>query len=454
MCGTLVLKKDKDFTRKPACCSVECSVKANQMHLPMKKCEICGELFKASSGVATICNKEHHKPCSICGKDMIVTKRMWHDKIDTCSKECAKEKLRRFYQDKYGVDHPMQNSEVQAHFRDAMKNKYGVEHALQKDEFLQSAFETNLRKFGTKYACLRDECQLKSPFSPISKNNERLGNMLTNLGIKVEYELPLDSRKFDLFLPDQQTTIEIDPTYTHNSYDNHWHEPASPSYHKMKTDISLAAGYRCVHVFDWDQTEKIIDIFRPKKSIGARMCTIEKIDKDECNDFLNKYHLQGTVRGQSYSIGLKYNDEILEVRTFGKSRFDKKFDVELLRLCTRSGFVVSGGATKLFNYALKENPQWKSVVSYCDLAKFTGDIYYRLGMKHLRTTPPQIIWSKGTDKINSTLLRQRGFDQLFKTNYGKGTSNEQLMLEHGWLPVYDCGQNVFGVILKEDTLNE
>ena len=78
-----------------------------------------------------------------------------------------------------------------------------------------------------------------------------------------------------------------------------------------------------------------------------------------------------------------------------------------------------------------------------DLAKFSGDVYTRLNMERVRTTPPQIIWSKGIEKVTSTLLRQRGYDQLFKTNYGKGTSNEELMIENGWLPVYDCGQAVF-----------
>lgn len=27
--------------------------------------------------------------------------------------------------------------------------------------------------------------------------------------------------------------------------------------------------------------------------------------------------------------------------------------------------------------------------------------------------------------------------------YGKGTNNEELMIKHNWLPVYDCGQKVF-----------
>ena len=45
--------------------------------------------------------------------------------------------------------------------------------------------------------------------------------------------------------------------------------------------------------------------------------------------------------------------------------------------------------------------------------------------------------------ITDNLLRQRGFDQLFGTSYGKGTSNRELMLEHGFVEIYDAGQSVY-----------
>lgn len=45
--------------------------------------------------------------------------------------------------------------------------------------------------------------------------------------------------------------------------------------------------------------------------------------------------------------------------------------------------------------------------------------------------------------ITDNLLRQRGFDQLHGTNYGKGTSNEELMLEHDYVEVYDAGQSTY-----------
>lgn len=87
------------------------------------------------------------------------------------------------------------------------------------------------------------------------------------------------------------------------------------------------------------------------------------------------------------------------------------------------------------------------------MSKFTGRIYSRLGFILEEQTKPQKIWSDRKEKyITDNLLRQRGFDQLVgsKLNppeiYGKGTDNEILMLEHKWLPIYDCGQKVFSYL--------
>ena len=128
--------------------------------------------------------------------------------------------------------------------------------------------------------------------------------------------------------------------------------------------------------------------------------------------------------------------------TFGKPRYNKKYDYELLRLCSNTDIRVVGGASKLF-YAFTSDNMKSSVISYCDRSKFNGSVYQAIGMNLLRITPPSKIWSKGTDKITDNLLRQRGYDQLFDAHFGKGTSNEQLMIESKWLPVFDCGQYVY-----------
>ena len=48
---------------------------------------------------------------------------------------------------------------------------------------------------------------------------------------------------------------------------------------------------------------------------------------------------------------------------------------------------------------------------------------------------------KNGKHITDNLLRQRGFDQLFDANFGKGTSNEELMQSFGFVEIYDCGQS-------------
>ena len=128
--------------------------------------------------------------------------------------------------------------------------------------------------------------------------------------------------------------------------------------------------------------------------------------------------------------------------TFGSPRYNRNYEFELLRLCSNTNYSIVGGASKLFKHFVDTvNPG--SIISYCDRSKFTGSVYEKIGMSFVRDTEPNKVWSKGTVRITDNLLRQRGFDQLFNTDYGKGTSNEELMIEHGWLPVYDCGQRVY-----------
>ena len=113
-----------------------------------------------------------------------------------------------------------------------------------------------------------------------------------------------------------------------------------------------------------------------------------------------------------------------------------------MRLCTCIEYNVIGGASKLFKFAVNSF-NLNNIISYCDLSKFNGDVYEKIGMRHIRDTKPNKIWSKNRRKITDNLLRQRGYDQLFNTSFGKGTSNDELMIKDNWLPVYDCGQCVF-----------
>ena len=113
-------------------------------------------------------------------------------------------------------------------------------------------------------------------------------------------------------------------------------------------------------------------------------------------------------------------------------------------MCTKFEYGVIGGSQKLFKYFVeKYNPN--SIISYCDNSKFNGEIYPKLGFTLKSYGKPSKHWynMKTKKHITDNLLRQHGFDQLFKTNYGKGTSNKELMIENGFVEVYDSGQSTY-----------
>ena len=120
----------------------------------------------------------------------------------------------------------------------------------------------------------------------------------------------------------------------------------------------------------------------------------------------------------------------------------------MLRLCTKIGYTVIGGSEKLFK-AFTELYNPESIISYCDRSKFSGDIYNRLGFKLKGKLQPSKHWYNPTTKrhITNSLLLQRGFSQLHGDHHyelaNKGESNTELMLNAGYLEVYDCGQATY-----------
>lgn len=222
-----------------------------------------------------------------------------------------------------------------------------------------------------------------------------------------------------------------------------------PKYHITKTCVANKHGYKCIHIWDWDDVNKIKAQLSDNKSIlYAKNLNIRLVNKKDLDLFLNTYHLQNTCNGQIIKLGLYKEDELIEVMTFGKPRYNKKYEWELLRLCTNSKYKVTGGAQRLFKYFIKEYKP-ESIISYCDKSKFEGDIYFNLGMRIETYNDPSKHWYnyKTGKHITDNLLRQRGFSQLHGDKayikYNKGDSNELLMIDNGYLPIYDCGQATY-----------
>lgn len=305
--------------------------------------------------------------------------------------------------------------------------------------------KTCLRKYGISYSCLLPQCQ-KAQGKRESNINKKFIKLLNDNGITTESEWydETNHRHYDIYLPKQDILIEINPSYTHSVLGSHYNgfnvdEEKMKWIHYYRTkDINK----RVIHIWDWDDWNKIIQLFKPKQKLYARELKLNLVSEQEAKEFLDIYHIQNNCRGKEINLGLYKNDQLVQLMVFGKPRYNKNYQWELLRLCSHADYIVTGGSEKLFKHFI-DNYNPESTISYCDVSKFTGDVYSKLGFKFDKQTAPNKHWSKGKEQITDNLLRQRGFDQLFKTNYGKGTSNEELMIKYGWLPVYDCGQKVF-----------
>lgn len=227
------------------------------------------------------------------------------------------------------------------------------------------------------------------------------------------------------------------------------------NYHNMKTNLCNDKGIRLIHLFEWEfKNEKLIpwllDTLLDKKFIiGARKCEVKIVNSKLAKDFINKYHLQGSNRRYLINIGLFYNNELLSVMSFDKPRFNNNYDIEILRYVTRFGFSIIGGAEKLFTYFLK-NYNYNRVITYSDKSKFTGSVYKKLGFTQLNDTPPSAVYvNSDLQTIGWKALNDLGADKLIKTNYGKGSNNEDVLYKNGYMKVYNCGNYKFEYIRKE-----
>lgn len=400
----------------------------------------CVKDRKSISATVADHNKEKYGVSNVSSLNTVKEKKktttVEHYGVDNIFKDT--EYIKDCYHKKLGVSHPMKLKTIKEKVSDTYEERTGYRHPNQNPEVQSRMKEDMLRKYGVEYGVQLPTCVLHGG---MSKPEKKFADLLDEHAINYTREFPLKGLRYDFKVDD--ILVEINPFATHNSTWGIYHcDPKSRTYHQGKTKLAEENGYRCIHIFDWDDIEKVVKLFYERKRVYGRKCEVKEITPYVASDFCQLHHLQNYAKS-SINIGLYYEDELVSVMTFGKPRYNKNYEWELVRYC--SSYNVVGGAEKLFSYFVKHyNPS--SVISYCDRAKFTGDTYIKLGFK-LKTwnTPSKHWYKENCDKshITDNLLRQRGYDQLFNANYGKGTSNEQLMIDAGYVEMYDCGQSTY-----------
>ena len=162
----------------------------------------------------------------------------------------------------------------------------------------------------------------------------------------------------------------------HSMFNNYLNENKNKKKHLIKTQLCEENNIQLFHIFEnewinptkqeiWKSMLKNVLLLN-KEKIMARKCKIVDLSEylksllitkqkelnSEISLFLNNNHLQGNSVS-SIKLGLYSNNELVSIMTFGKSRYNKKYDYELLRFCSKRNTNVVGGGSKLLSYFKK-----------------------------------------------------------------------------------------------------
>ena len=372
---------------------------------------------------------------------------------DFMKSDYFKEKSKETCLRKYGVDNISKSEYFKTKIRDVFFKKYHDnfenfnilyirKHFIENNKFkikeFSEYFKINSRSVINKikiYLGIKEQNN-DIIFTGSSKTEDEIFDFIpVENKIKKDKSI-LNPKEIDILLPDYSLGIEFNGSYWHS-------ENFKPSnYHLEKTEACEKKNIQLLHIFDFDDLSIwksiILNKLKMNIKIPARKCEVKELKYSEVKDFLENNHLQGSAKSK-INLGLFFEGNLVEVMTFSKPRFNKKYDYELLRLCTLKNFNVIGGASKLFKY-FRENFKG-SVISYANRRFSNGKIYEILGFKRISESKPNYFWIKN-DIVLSRYQTQKHKLKSFD-NYDESKSESQILSEAGFVKIFDCGNYVY-----------
>lgn len=252
--------------------------------------------------------------------------------------------------------------------------------------------------------------------------------------------------ELDVYIPEMRLGFEYNGLFWHST------KTKGSNYHLKKLHFFRDLGITITQIFEneWrDRSDIVKSILKsklqsPEKVLYARKCTIQTAEPSEATDFLERNHLQGATQAP-VRIGLYHSGELVQLLTFGKSRFNKKFEWELIRSCCTLGTAIVGGLEKLFKHFITTYKP-KSIVSYCDNRWFTGYSYEKVGFGLSHESRPDYFYFKQYPSFNHTLHHRTEFQKHKLTNmpkYDQNMTEKQIMIMNGYLIIEDAGNKVY-----------
>lgn len=445
-------------------------------------------------------DKEYRKYCSskCCHADEEVKKktettclRKYGAKTNLLSEDNRK-KQRATCLANHGYENPFSSPEIISKIRRSNVERFGAEHATQNNEIKRKVDDTHQSRYGRKRKSQshipEDVVKLKNDVEmmrnwyydlkiPVSAIAEILGvnhaqlcvHFRDNLGIVIkrhlisypetqllDYVMSICSdaiandrsviapKELDIVIPSRKIAIEFNGLAWHTEARGRKHK----FYHSDKTNLAAAAGYQLIHIFsnEWEDNPDLVKSRLKSKlgamnSIYARSCEVKMLSHDEAEKFLLRTHIQGWAQS-SVNLGLYHDGVLVAVMTFGKPRFNRKYQWELIRLASDVDVRIVGGAAKLFKFFL-DHYEPKSVISYCDLRWNNGVVYQKMGFTKTHTTDPNYWYvSKNRFLHHRTQFQKHKLSEKLNT-FDPSLTEWENMQANGYDRIWDCGNDVW-----------
>lgn len=290
----------------------------------------------------------------------------------------------------------------------------------------------------------------------VSVQEQEVASFVEQLGFYVEQSVRTmihGRQELDIYIPERHVAIEYCGL--------RWHSEQAGKdwkYHLSKLQSCEAKGIRLLTIFgdEWMFRRPVVKsriravLGRLPDRLYARQCTVGIADAS-VRPFFEANHLQGDTNSISYSCALWHGGEMVAAMAFrestaGDAHAYPEGAVELSRLCCKEGLSVVGGASKLLQFAIRSNPQWKSIVSFADKRWSDGGVYRALGFELAGQLRPQYSYLdksqlkrtyRSAYRLHKMPKEWGVFDEL--GNRIDMHSERDICAAHGIYRIWDCG---------------
>lgn len=296
--------------------------------------------------------------------------------------------------------------------------RYGYDTPLKNPEFQQKLAETYKSETGYRSKIEKDLIEQLSDFLSIELKPNRI---------------ILEGKELDGYCSELNFAVEICGLYWHSEKAG-----KSANYHYNKWKQCTEKGVRLYTIFEneWKEKQELIKKFiymnqgMGKHRIYARDCNFQSVPKKIAEQFCIDNHLQGKPLIKE-AFGLYYNDELIQIMTFGLHHRDNK-SLVMNRYCGEFDYQVIGGASKLIKNARKYFD--RPILTWSDNRWSNGNVYEKIGFKKLDDVKPDYFWTDFC-KLYSKQSRAKNV-----TGQPKEITEKEYNESLGMSRIWDCGK--------------